>query len=181
MRCIFTNRTIGIGCFSIGTNGPSVWRIVSVCVYWTCVHYNPFYKFFNGQKLAQIRLFFTCDPRNRENFELQTVLQSVREFIRSLKTGCTGQKFVRTRGVILCGPCKEHTEKEVSKKNNEGKGYGVRVVETLVMVLFNKSSLRVLTLYQFLVNPMNGFFFDSSCQQSINFMEMRSDSDEIIS
>ena len=25
-----TNRTIGI-------NGPSVWRIVSVCVYWTCV------------------------------------------------------------------------------------------------------------------------------------------------
>ena len=43
MRCIFTNRTIGIGCFSIGTNrtigtnGPSVWRIVSVCVYWTCV------------------------------------------------------------------------------------------------------------------------------------------------
>ena len=47
MRCICTNRTIGIGCFSIGTNrtigtnGPSVWRIVSVCVYWTCVilHY----------------------------------------------------------------------------------------------------------------------------------------------
>ena len=43
MRCIFTNRTIGMTSFSIGTNptigtnGPSVWRIVSVCVYWTCV------------------------------------------------------------------------------------------------------------------------------------------------
>ena len=40
MRCIFTNRTIGMTPFSIGTigtNGPSVWRIVSVCVYWTCV------------------------------------------------------------------------------------------------------------------------------------------------
>ena len=47
----------------------------------------------------------------------------------------------------------------MSKKNNEGKGYGVRVVETLVMVLFNKSSLRVLPVYQILVNPMNGFFF----------------------
>ena len=40
MRCIFTNRTIGMTSFSIGTNrtiGPSVWRIVSVCIYWTCV------------------------------------------------------------------------------------------------------------------------------------------------
>ena len=40
MRCIFTNRTTGMTSFSIGTNrtiGPSVWRIVSVCVYWTCV------------------------------------------------------------------------------------------------------------------------------------------------
>ena len=43
MRCIFTNRTIGMTSFSIGTNptigtnGPSVRRIVSVCVYWTCV------------------------------------------------------------------------------------------------------------------------------------------------
>ena len=43
MRCTFTNRTIGMTSFSIGTNptigtnGPSVWRIVSVCVYWTCV------------------------------------------------------------------------------------------------------------------------------------------------
>ena len=43
MRCIFTNRTIGMTSFSIGTNptigtnGPSVKRIVSVCVYWTCV------------------------------------------------------------------------------------------------------------------------------------------------
>ena len=43
MRCIFTNRTIRMTSFSIGTNptigtnGPSVWRIVSVCVYWTFV------------------------------------------------------------------------------------------------------------------------------------------------
>ena len=41
MRSIFTNRTIGMTSFSVGTNptvgtnGPSVWRIVSVCVYWT--------------------------------------------------------------------------------------------------------------------------------------------------
>ena len=40
MRCIFTNRTIGMTSFSIGadrTIGPSIWRIVSVCVYWTWV------------------------------------------------------------------------------------------------------------------------------------------------
>ena len=36
---------------------------------------------------------------------------------------------------ILCGPCKEHTEKEVSGKNNEGKGYGVRAVGSPIMVL----------------------------------------------
>ena len=42
MRCTFTNRTIGMTSFSIGTNaaiqgtnGPSVWRIDSFCVYWT--------------------------------------------------------------------------------------------------------------------------------------------------
>ena len=35
----------------------------------------------------------------------------------------------------LCGPCKEHTEKEVSRKNNEGNGYGVRAVGTPIMVL----------------------------------------------
>ena len=52
---------------------------------------------------------------------------------------------------ILCGPCKEHTEKEVSRKNSEGKGYGVRAVGTPVMVLFNKSSLRILPVYQILV------------------------------
>ena len=44
----------------------------------------PFYKFLNGLKLARIRLSFTCDPRNREVFELQAVLQSAREFARSL-------------------------------------------------------------------------------------------------
>ena len=46
---------------------------------------------------------------------------------------------------ILCGLCKEHSEKEVSRKNNEGKGWGVRVVKTPLMVLFNKSSFRILT------------------------------------
>ena len=64
---------------------------------------------------------------------------------------------------ILCGPCKEHSEKEVSRKNSEGKGYRVRAVGTPIMVLFNKSSFRILPVYQILVNPMN----DSSCQQSI--------------
>ena len=58
----------------------------------------------------------------------------------------------------LCGPCKEHTEKEVSRKNNEGKGYGVRAVGTPVMVLFNKSSFRILPVNQILVNPLNGLF-----------------------
>ena len=48
------------------------------------------------------------------------------------------------------------TEKEVSRKNNEGKGYGVRVVGTPKMVLFNKSSLRILPVYQILVNPRLG-------------------------
>ena len=58
----------------------------------------------------------------------------------------------------LCGPCKEHTEKEVSWKNNEGKGYGVRAVGTLVMVLLNKSSFRILPVNQILVNPLKGLF-----------------------
>ena len=60
---------------------------------------------------------------------------------------------------ILCGPCKEHSEKEVSRKNNEGKGCGVRVVKTPLMVLFNKSSFRILPVYQVLVNAMNGLFW----------------------
>ena len=72
------------------------------------------------------------------------------------------------------------TEKEVSRKNNEGKGYGVRVVGTPKMVLFNKSSLRILPVYQILVNPMNGLF--SQLLSTVYYlMEMRSDSDEIIS
>ena len=54
----------------------------------------------------------------------------------------------------LCGPCKEHTEKEVSRKNNEGKGYGVRTVGTPVMVLFNKSPFRILPVNQI----WNGLF-----------------------
>ena len=59
---------------------------------------------------------------------------------------------------ILCGPRKEHTEKEVSRKNNEGKGYGVRAVGTPIMVLFNKSSFQILAINQILVNPLNGLF-----------------------
>ena len=58
----------------------------------------------------------------------------------------------------LCGPCKEHTEKEVSRKNNQGKGYGVRAVGTPVIVLFNKSSFQILLVNQILVNPLNGLF-----------------------
>ena len=120
-RCIF------------GGNTPGIWVVEGKIG--TRVNTPTFYKFFNGQKRARIRLSFTCEPRNREVFELQTVLQSVREFARSLLTGWTDKKFVRTHGVILCGPCKEHTE----------------------MVLFNKSSPRILPVYQILVNPMNGF------------------------
>ena len=61
---------------------------------------------------------------------------------------------------ILCGPCKEHSEKEVSGKNNEGKRYGVRVVKTPLMVLLTKlSSFRILPVYQVMVNAMNGLFW----------------------
>ena len=58
----------------------------------------------------------------------------------------------------LRGPCKEHTEKEVGRKNNEWEGYGVRAVGTPVMVLFNKRSFRILLVNQILVNPLNGLF-----------------------
>ena len=44
---------------------------------------------------------------------------------------------------ILYGLCKEHSEKEVSRKNDERKGCGARVVKTPLMVLFNKSSFRI--------------------------------------
>ena len=89
----------------------------------------------------------------------QRILQSVREFARSLETGCTGRKFVRTRGVYLVWTVQRaDTEKEVSRNNNEGKGYGVRAVGTPLMVLFNKSSSRILPVYQILVNPWNGLF-----------------------
>ena len=59
---------------------------------------------------------------------------------------------------ILCGPRKEHTEKEVSRKNNEGKRNGVIAVGTPIMVLFNKSSFQILPVNQILVNPLNGLF-----------------------
>ena len=60
---------------------------------------------------------------------------------------------------ILCGPCKKNSEKEVSRKNNEGKGYGVRVFRTCIVV------------------P------SSSCQplKVCYLVEMQSDSGEIIS
>ena len=78
---------------------------------------------------------------------------------------------------ILCGPCKEHSEKEVSRKNNEGKGYGVRVVRTRIMV--PSGSFRYTRFWWTLWMV----YFDSSCQHSkvCYLMEMRSDSDEIIS
>ena len=86
-RCIF------------GGNTPGIWVVEGKIG--TRVNTPTFYKFFNGQKRARIRLSFTCEPRNREVFELQTVLQSVREFARSLQTGCTGKKFVWICGVYL--------------------------------------------------------------------------------
>ena len=112
-------------------------------------HSDPFYKFLNGQKLARIRLFFTCDRRNHEVFELQNRTAICKRI-------CA---FPLNVAFILCGPCKEHSEKEVSRKNNEGKWYGVRVVKTPLMVLFNKSPFRILPVYQILVNAMNGLFW----------------------
>ena len=73
-----------------------------------------------------------------------------------------------------------YTEKEVSRKNNDGKGYGVRAVGTPIMVLFNKSSFRILAVYQILVNPLNDLF--SQLLSTVYYlMEKQSDSDEIIS
>ena len=112
----------------------------------------PLYKFLNCQKLAWIRLFFTCDPRNRKVFELQTVLQSMENLHVPSKRVAQVKNSSGPVAFSLCGPCKEHTEKEVSRKNNEGKGYGVRAVGTPIMVLFNKSSFRILPVYQILVN-----------------------------
>ena len=98
-------------------------------------HSGPFYKFLNRQKLARIRLFFTYDPRNREVFELQTVLQSMENLHVPSKRVAQVKNSSGPVAFSLCGPCKEHTEKEVSRKKNEGNGYGVRAVGTPIMVL----------------------------------------------
>ena len=75
MRCILTNRTIGMTSFTfgtnptIGTNGPSVWRIVSVCVYWTSVEANNFASqdhMFDGDPFAIV--FIEFSPRFRSRF-----------------------------------------------------------------------------------------------------------------
>ena len=68
--CIWT---IGMTSFSIGTNpttgtnGPSVWRIVSVCVYWTCVEYDPHqeselgkFGFASWKSLKGVRQWLKC-------------------------------------------------------------------------------------------------------------------------
>ena len=91
-------------------------------------------------------------------FELQTVLQSMENLHVPSKRVAQVKNSSGSVAFSLCGPCKEHTEKEVSRKNNEGKGYGVRAVGTPVMVLFNKSSFRILPVNQILVNPLNGLF-----------------------
>ena len=96
---------------------------------------------------AWIRLFFTCDPRNRKVFELQTVLQSMENLHVPSKRVAQVKNSSGPLAFSLCGPCKEHTEKEVSRKDNEGKGYRVRPL-TPVMVLFNKSSFRILPVKQ---------------------------------
>ena len=131
-------------------------------------------KFLNGQKRAWIHLF-SCNPQNREVFELQTVLQSMENLhvpskrVAQVKNSSGPVAFIM---FILCGPRKEHTEKEVSRKNNEGKGNGVRAVGTPIMVLFNKSSFQIL-----LVNPLNGLFW-LLFLTVYYLMEMRSDSDD---
>ena len=85
-------------------------------------HSGPFYKFLNCQKLAWISLFFTCDPRNREVFELQTVLQSNENLHVPSKRAAQVKNSAGPVAFSLCGPCKEHTEKEVNRKKNEGNG-----------------------------------------------------------
>ena len=84
----------------------------------------PFCKFLNGQKLARIRLFFTCDPRNREVFELQTVLQSMENLHVPSKRVAQVKNSSGPMAFSLCGPCKEHTEKQVSRKTMRGTGTG---------------------------------------------------------
>ena len=142
---------------------------------------NPFTNFWTAKNLHPPFLYM--QPAEPWSFLAATVvLQSMENLHVPCKRGCTGKKFGPVAFImfILCGPCKEHTEKEVSRKNNEGKGYGVRAVGTPVMVLFNKSSFRILPVNQILVNPLNGLFWQL-LSTVYYLMEMRSDSDEIIS
>ena len=147
-RCIFGGNTTGIWVVEgkIGTR----------------VNTPTFYKFFNGQKRARIRLSFTCEPRNREVFELQTVLQSVREFARSLQTGCTGKKFVWICGVYLVWTVQGAFLKRSEQEKQWGEGYGVRAVETpIINGTFQQKLFRDLSGIpdSGMVNPMNGLFW----------------------
>ena len=85
-----------------GCKLPGVRLLSMINMMETCTNsrtLRPLYKFLNCQKLAWIRIFFTCDPRNREVFELQTVLQSMENLHAPSKRVAQVKKFVRTRGV----------------------------------------------------------------------------------
>ena len=140
----------------------------------------PFTNFWTAKNLhgSAFSLHATCGTV--KFFELQTVLQSMENLYVPSKRVAQVKNSSGPVAFSLCGPCKEHTEKEVSRKNNEGKGYGVRAVGTPVMVLFNKSSFRILPVNQILVNPLNGLFWQL-LSTVYYLMKMRSDSDEIIS
>ena len=70
--------------------------------------------------------------------------------------------------------------KRSEQEKQWGKGVRSESRRNSWMVLFNKSSLRILPVYQILVNPMNGLFWQL-LSTVYYLMEMRSDSDEIIS
>ena len=62
---------------------------------------------------------------------------------------------------IMCGPCKGHSEKEVSRKNSEEKGYGVRSVGTpIIYGTFQQKLFRDPSGIpdSGMVNPMKGLF-----------------------
>ena len=104
----------------------------------------PFKNFWTAKNFHGSAFSLHATARNRKVFELQTVLQSMENLHVPSKRVAQLKNSSGPVAFSLCGPCKEHTEKEVSRKNNEGKGYGVRAVGTPVMVLFNKSSFWIL-------------------------------------
>ena len=102
--------------------------------------------------------FWTVENLHGSAFSLHATRGRRGSFLASNSTAVDRQFF----SCKLYGPCKEHSEKEVSRKNSEGRGYGARAVGTSIMVLFNKSSFRYTRFWYTLWMD----YFDSSCQHS---------------